>query len=248
MKTILLSALLLATSAWAYKVTGVLAGKQEVLIKSKSQGEITQIEKKEGTKVLAGDTLATIDDEQEQIEWKQAAEELKSAKGDYLKTKALKKYVSQEELIKKRDIYLKKKSIYELKGYNLKNTKITSPIAGVISKKFIKMGETVSNGAKTFEVINSENLIIEIDVLAEKSKNLKIGRFLSFSSDLHPKKSFKAKITFVAPTIDKASGTTRLKLELKNNVVHGRYELKPGTLVNVHLKTDRLPASSASSK
>ncbi len=219
----------------AYVVTGILQGKQEITIKSKSQGQITKVFIKEGEWVKAGAVLALIDDEQEKIEMELAKVEMETARGDLEKMKKLGKYVSAEEVLNKKNAFLKKESLYQLKAYNFKNTRITSPISGLVTKQFIKFGETISSGDKSYEVIQLKKLVIELDVDAEFAGKLKKGQKLGFTSNLHPKEKFTAAVNYVGPVLDKSSGTIRVKLELPNPQNKSEYVLKPGTLVEVQI-------------
>ena len=232
MKLIIITTLLLPSLIFAYTVSGILQGKEEVLIKAKSQGQITKIILKEGDRVKPGDILAIIDDQQEQIEVKLAKVEQDSAHKDYLKTSKLKKFVSQEEVLKKKNEYLKKKSIYELKKYNLENTQITSPIEGIVAHQFIKKWETVKSGEKVYEVILPDELIIELDIAAKISVNLKKDQSLSFTTEFDKKKKYQAQIYYISRMIDKSSGTIKVKLKIDNKK---ELNLMPGALVSFEL-------------
>ena len=49
-------------------------------------------------------------------------------------------------------------------------------------------------------------------------------------------RKFKAKVVFIGPVIDKASGTIRVKLSIKNTRnKDNTYVLRPGDLVNVKI-------------
>ena len=119
MKTIvLLSNILIAPLSFgldgAKEAVGILEGKREVLVKAKAQGEVTALMVKEGQVVQKGEVLGTLESKQQEIERNLALQEFKDAKDDYNKTKKLKKYVSGDEIQKKKAIFLKKKSVYEV--------------------------------------------------------------------------------------------------------------------------------------
>ncbi|MBI2522384.1 MAG: efflux RND transporter periplasmic adaptor subunit [Bdellovibrio sp.] len=226
----------LAGTAKAEIVSGILAGKEEVLIKTKIQGQIQQINFSEGQRVKEGDVLVVLDDEQQKLELELAKVEYETAKEDYIKTGQLKKYVSQEEILQKKNNYLRKKTVYELKNVSFENTRMTAPIGGVLSRIFIKKGESVGSGEKAFEIINPEDLVIELDIAADKIGKLKTQDQLNFSSEQEKGKSYKGTISYISPVIDKTSGTVRIKLELKNPTdAENKLQLKPGTLVNVEI-------------
>ncbi|MBF0315017.1 MAG: efflux RND transporter periplasmic adaptor subunit [Oligoflexia bacterium] len=222
---------LMPLSSLATPTSGILTGKQQIIIKAKSQGEIIAIKIAEGSSIRKDDVIAIIDDKQESIELQLAKSEYITAKNDFEKNKQLKKYLSLDELNKKENEFLKKKSAYDLKNLSLENTRITSPINGIIAKRYYNLGETVASGDKVYEVVNMDDLIIELDITPAQLKNLKQGDSIPFHAEDAPHKKFSAQISFIAPTIDSVSGSIRVILELKNFKEKNSYVLKPGSLV-----------------
>jgi len=240
MKTLwLLLAMLLLTNtpALSSTVMGLLKGKREILVTARSQGEVVGIHFQEGDQIKTENIVISLDHKKETIERDLAKTEFQTAKSDYEKSKQLKKYLSADEIIKKKDNFLRKRSIFELKEYNLSTKRVKSPISGMVTKIFIKKGENIKSGDKAFEVIQMDNLVINLDIEAAKATELKLGSFLYFSSELHPGQEFQAKIFFIGPVLDKSSGTINVKLELENkkNPKTGHF-FRPGTLVKVELK------------
>jgi len=217
----------------AETVTGVILGEKEITIKAKSQGEITAVEFKEGAKVKSGDVIAIIDDQQEEIERSLASAEYESAGRDYTGTKKLKKYVSKEEMLKKRDQYLRKKSSWSLKEYSYNNTRIKSPIDGVISKSYFDKGETVSVGDKVYEVVQVDKLKIFLYVPSESLNHFKVGESISFKTKSHGDQVFAAKVEYISPITDSASGTVKIKLSFDNLLKKEAYVIRPGTMAFV---------------
>ena len=106
MKIVLILLSIFVSDAFAHSVIGVLRGKREILIKTKSQGELRKINFLEGSMVKAGDIIAEIESEKEQLELKIALNDFKQAKSDFEKSKKLKQYLSEDELLKKKNDYL----------------------------------------------------------------------------------------------------------------------------------------------
>jgi len=232
---IILSSIFISTTN-AHTVIGLLQGEREILITTKSQGELKKLFFKEGQEVKSGDIIGSLDSKKEKIEKELAKQELIAAKNDYLNSKKLKKYLPKDELTKKKNDSLRKESIHELKIYNFNAKQIKTPIDGIISKIFIKEGENVSTGQKAVEIVQVKKLIIDLDVDPKFLGDIERGSNLSFTSELHPNKKFKAKIFYVSPVIDKASGTINIKLNLNNLYdKDNNFILKPGTLVKVSI-------------
>ncbi len=217
-------------STFAITAIGLLEGENDLVLKTRSQGIVKEIYFEEGKHVLANTVIAKMDDKREIVETELAEHEMKSALADFQNSQKLKKFLSQDELNKKNEVYLKKKSVYELKLLDLETKKITTPIAGVIARIFIKVGENISSGEKVSEVVSPEKLLIELDVDAHLLGELKVGKSLPFSTELD-KQRYLAEIFFVGEILDKASGTIHVKLKVDNS----KNLLKPGSMVKVSL-------------
>lgn len=237
MKYIVFFSLLQLCIAHSHTVIGVLKGEKEVVIKAKSQGELKEIKFKEGQFVKAGDIIAVIDNEKESLESDMAYNDYLLASKEYQKSKKLKEYLSDDELNKKRNDYLKKKKLYEIKKYNLASKNITTPISGIVAKEFIKQGENVSSGAKAYEVIKYDMLEIDLYVNGKYLKKLELGKKLNLKHELDKQKIYSGEITFISPVLDKTSGTVHVKLKLKNHVdSSGNFQLRPGAMVKVKIE------------
>ena len=218
----------------AEEVTGILFGKQDITLKSKTQGEVTEIRRQEGDVVIENDVLAVIDDQQEKIERELAKSDYELARSDLERTKKLHKYVSKDEIDQKSAALAAKKSQFDLKEYALNNTRVTSPIAGVVARKYLERGETVAVGDKAYDVVQLEELVLKISLPAALVSKVSVGSELGFRSDIHRDRMFMARITQISPVIDAASNTIRVQLIANNpHRPDGSYELKPGMVVTL---------------
>lgn len=211
-------------------VVGILQGEKDLLVKSRSQGEIKDIFVQVGERVKEGDVLASIENEKEQLELNSAKIDFEQSKKEYENSLKLVKFMSKSELDKILNDYNKKKNIYDLKLYSVNAKKILSPINGIIAKNYLKKGESVNSGEKAFEVIFPDVLEVDLYISAPLAKNLKLGDKLPFVHELDRKNSFWGQISFIGPVIDKASGTIHVKLTLQNGK-----NFTPGAMVKVFI-------------
>lgn len=221
-----------SNAAFSYTAIGILQGKEDITLTTRSQGEVSNIHHKDGSFIKAGTIIAQLENEKELIEKNLAENEHDTAKNDYEKSLDLKKYISEDELNKKKNLYLSKKSNLDLKNYNLKTRDIISPISGVIARSYIKKGEYVSSGTKAFDIVQPENLIIDLNVDAAVIKKIKEGDKLPFKSELHSK-SYQAVVVYIGSILDKASGTVNVKLKLHNPLTANKYLFQTGEMVKI---------------
>ena len=70
MKRLIYLSMLISFSANAHVVMGILQGKKEIVVKTRSQGELLDVNFEEGQEVKAGDVLGKLDNQKEMIEKK----------------------------------------------------------------------------------------------------------------------------------------------------------------------------------
>ncbi len=160
--------------------TGVLAPSRSVDIISEVSGNVQKINKKLGHGVSTKDVLAVIDDEVPYNQFQQAHAQKLSAENS-LKIAQL-NLESDNILFANDDI---SKISYEnsilavktaeanqlsaianlsLLEKNYNNTKINSPISGIISRKYIELGTMVNIGMPIYRVVDLSSLKIEIGI------------------------------------------------------------------------------------
>jgi membrane fusion protein (multidrug efflux system) len=161
-------------------LTGVLKPLHSVDIVSEVSGKVQKIYKKLGDSITQRDTLAIINDKVPLSNYRQAKSQLLSAENN-LKIAEL-NLKSDEELFKNGDISklafessqlavksaeanrLSALASLSLLEKNYKDTRIMSPISGLISRKFIELGTMVTPNMPLYRVVDLKTLKIEVGV------------------------------------------------------------------------------------
>lgn len=81
---------------------------------------------------------------------------------------------------------------------------LKSPISGIVTKRNVEPGQTVSVGQTLIEIVDISKLEIQAKVSAEQQSALKIGHQIEFSLQGNPQK-LSATLTRVSPIADQAS-------------------------------------------
>lgn len=213
---------------------GVLFGKKEITVKAKAQGEIIKMNFEEGHTIRENDVIAVADDRQKKIERDLASIEYDMSFKDYQKSVKLGKFISKDELFQKEGVMIKKKSTFQLKEVDLANTKVLSPISGVITKIYVDQGETVATGDKIIEVVQVDELILQANISTKDIRTLKLGSNIKFKVGDLGDQEFDAKLSFISPVIDSATETVRIKFAVKNIFdPQKNYILKPGMVAQI---------------
>ncbi len=99
---------------------------------------------------------------------------------------------------------------------------IRAPFAGVIVSKNVEAGEVVSpisaggGFARTGVVtlVDMDSLGGEVDVSEIHISRVKVGQPLTVTLDAYPNEKFRAVVTAITPTVDRARATIKVKLDL----------------------------------
>ena len=195
--------------------TGPLTALDNVDISSKITGRIVEVLVKENQHVNAGDVLVRLDDTALKATLAQMEAKLINAQLTYNRDRDLLNQgaISQATYDAAYADYLVAKSNYEKASSDVNDTIITTPINGYIIGKPTPVGQTISSGISTPQVIMSVATLdnMEIEALVDESDigQVKEGQKVKFTVDAYPEETFM--------------GTVRLlskKATTENNVIY----------------------------
>lgn len=106
-----------------------------------------------------------------------------------------------------------------------------SPASGFVIEKRVVAGMRVAPGDTLYRLADLGVVWVEGDVYEPDVPFVRVGSRATVSLDAWPGETFTGRITYIHPTLDPATRTVRVRLELPNP--HGR--LKPGMYANVEL-------------
>ncbi len=110
-------------------------------------------------------------------------------------------------------------------------TKIKAPIAGKIASINVGVGDIASPQSPIGQMVSTENMIVQLNITETSLKLFTEGKELEVNVP-SISKSFKGKITFVAPA---ANQTMSFPVEI--SVENPEHQIKPGMLVEVKIIT-----------
>lgn len=209
-----------------YEANGTFQANQEVNLSAETQGRVIRVLVNEGSFVRAGQVLAVIKGEQQnvsvnnaQVVYNNAVAELKRFEGAYATGGVTKQQVDQMRLQ------------VETSRNNLKSAQIAASdvnvrasFAGVINKKNIEPGAFVAPGHSLFEIVNISTLKLAVNVDEKHIGNLRLGQNVEVVSSVNPENKYTGVITFIAPKAN-ASLNFPVEVEIRNNPNN---ELKAG--------------------
>jgi membrane fusion protein (multidrug efflux system) len=219
-----------------YSGTGTLEAEGEAMVVAKVSGVVKKIMVEEGDKVKTGQVLAKLEDEefihrlaQEETKLEELANELQRNQ-ELFKNKL----ISTEAYDRTKYEYQTQKSTYDLIKLDLNYTEIKTPINGIVSERFIKVGNMVTVNQETFRVTDFDPLLVKLHVPEKELSKLKPGFPAGLMADAVPGKTFSAAILRISPVVSAETGTFKVTVGVKDKTL----KLKPGMFTRINIVYD----------
>jgi membrane fusion protein (multidrug efflux system) len=220
-----------------YSGTAPIEAHDEALVVAKVGGEVRQIYVEEGDFVQAGQVLARLDGDRLRLTLAQTDANLRKLERDYKRTLDL----SEKGLVSKSTAENTKydldalRAAYDSARLELNYTEIRAPIAGVVSARKIKVGNTISPNDPTFTVTNLDPLLAYVHVPEKEYRKIAAGQGAEVVVDALAGQSFVGRISRISPTVDPQTGTFRARVEIPDPT----RTLKPGMFARVNIVYER---------
>ncbi|MCH8538563.1 MAG: efflux RND transporter periplasmic adaptor subunit [Alkalimonas sp.] len=223
----------------SYRTTTTLTARAETEVISRTNGIVQRILVEEGDQVAAGQLLAVLDNERQQYMLAKEQAELSRLSGEWQRMQEMyqRQLVSTEVYEKVRWQMDAMKAAVDLAELAVRETEIRAPIAGVVSRRYAKIGQLINQYApqSLFHLVSNAELEAVVHLPEQQIAQAKAGQAAVLSlAGLAP---VKAELSRVAPVVDASSGTVRATLLLDNS----NGELRPGMFAQVELHFDVKP-------
>jgi HlyD family secretion protein len=211
---------------------GVVDPEIKVDVKSAVSGRVETLRVREGDVVKTGQVLAEVEPDvnqaqslsdvkgavsQAEIKLKDTERELTAQQALYdaglIPSQTLRNFQTSRDLAA--DALASTKSRYKIVedhgipisgASTTQQARVTAPMAGVIIKKGVELGETVTSGVSSFNegtvmftVADLKSLIIRVNLNEVDIAKVRVGQPVRVTLDAYPQKIFAGKVRFVAP-------------------------------------------------
>jgi RND family efflux transporter MFP subunit len=250
----------------AFTLPGRLEANTQAQIFARVSGYLKEWKSDIGASVKAGDLLAEIDapDLDQQIMQAQAELSAAQANANLAQTTLQRGQqlinsgaVSKQDLDQRAADASNKQGLVKSAQANLdrlkvleKYKRITAPFDGLVTARNTDLGALINAGAgggpPLFVVSETRKLRVYVNVPQNYVPQIKMGAKAQLTAPEYANRTFQATVGASAQSVDVASGTTRMQLDLDNNTG----ELMPGGYANVRLGLQRdgvplsIPASA----
>ncbi|MEW5842386.1 MAG: efflux RND transporter periplasmic adaptor subunit [Bacteroidota bacterium] len=219
-------------------LVGTVTAYNDVNILSETQGKITAAYVNVGDYKQAGSVLFQVDDELKKAAFMSAEANYDKAKKDYARFQDLykQKSATDAQLDQAKLGYAMAESQYIVAKRQYEDTKIKTPISGVITSRPVDVGATVQGSPQptlVANIVDISRLKVKLNVAEEDAFVLKVGDPVSVTTDVYPGVTFKGRIESISSKGNDAH-TYPVEITIPNEKAH---PLKAGMFARVEFTT-----------
>lgn len=201
-------------------------------ISAETAGRIARIHADVGERVEAGDLLADIDPEVQRIA-------VSSARAERARLQALR--ANQQRQVQRFERLAAQQSVaedrldeaetqlesiaaqleaaqarFEDAEYSLAQTRITSPVDGIVQARLVSVGDYVSAGARVYELVATGALRAFLPLPEHLQDRIAIGQSVRLSVPARPDEQLEAEVSDLRPIVGEGSRAIELIVDLDN--------------------------------
>lgn len=220
-----------------YTGTAPIEALAEADVIGKVGGEVREILVEEGDTVTKGQVLARLDGDRLRLGLSESEAKLRKLQREYERNADLseKGLVSTGDFEKIRFEMEALQAAFNLSRLELDYTQIRAPIAGVVSERFIKLGNTISVNDPVFRITSFDPLVAYLHVPEREYRNINAGQAVAIDIDALQGPPIAVTVTRVSPVVDPATGTFKITIEILDE----QRRIKPGMFGRISVVYDR---------
>jgi len=220
-----------------YTGTAPIEAFAEADVIAKVDGEVRELHVEEGDMVRKDQILATLDGDRLRLELSESQARLRKMQRDYQRNLELqeKGQISEGDFEKIQYDLEALEASFNLASLELDYTQIRAPITGVISERYLKLGNTIKTGDPVFRVTSFDPLVAYMHVPEREFRQIGPGQPVHIEIDALTGAPVVASVTRVSPVVDPDTGTFKIAIELSGDD-HG---IKPGMFGRMNIVYDK---------
>jgi membrane fusion protein (multidrug efflux system) len=220
-----------------YEATTTIASDADAPVVAKVGGEVVKLLVEEGDRVSEGQVLAELDGERLRLEMLSAKANLEQARGEYERyTDLAARGLVSEAMFEGLKYDLEAlEATYKLARLNFEYSKIRAPINGIVTSRYVKLGQSIDADGEAFRITDTSELLAYLQIPQGELGKFSAGQAATLSVDAMPDTTYSATIARISPTIDVRNGTFRATAFIEN----GSGELAPGMFARFSIAYDQ---------
>ncbi len=220
-----------------YTGTAPIEALAEADVIAKVDGEVRELHVEEGDMVSRNQILATLDGNRLRLELSESQARLRKMQRDFQRNKELqdKGLLSEGDFEKLRYDLEALEASYNLASLELDYTQIRAPIDGVVSERYLKLGNTIKTGDPVFRITSFDPLVAYMYVPEREFRQIAAGQPVQIEIDALPGTPVIASVTRISPVVDPETGTFKITIEMTGE----EQRIKPGMFGRMQIIYDR---------
>ncbi len=235
------------------KSFGNIRAQEIVQVTPQVSNRVTRIYADLGDTVKQGEVLAKIYDAPYRDQYQQAQASLEQSRTSYVRDSLnfqRQKELYRQDLISasefddakatfqnsRAQLRSSKASLTESRE-NLNNTKITSPVDGVVLSRDISEGDVASTGQVAYEIANTIGYQARVYLPLDEWRNVEIGQKVKFRVSNQPDISGRGRVTQISPRLNPKTGLGEVVISLTQD----GQAIYQGVLVEANINVETHP-------
>lgn len=217
--------------------SGTLESEFQADLFPEATGIVRRIDVEEGQVVRAGQTLAVITSPSLDAGAQRAQVDISKARRAVEEAERLHASgaISDKELQDARDALSLSQASYSEATRSAGFARISSPIAGTVSVRELRVGELATSGRRAFQVVDLDKLQVVVQLPERDLTRISHQQECLLTSAYDDELQAPGHITRISPVVDPATGTVKVTIA----VDPGQTVLRPGQYVKVRVEVDR---------
>ena len=194
-----------------YEATTTIASDADAPVVAKVGGEVVRLLVEEGDRVVAGQVLAELDGERLRLEMLSAKASLDQVRSEYQRyTDLAARGLVSEAMFEGLKYDLEAlEATFKLARLNFEYSKIRAPIDGIITSRYVKLGQSIDADGQAFRITDTSELLAYLQIPQGELAKFAAGQAATLVVDAMPNTAYAATIARISPTIDVRNGTFR---------------------------------------
>jgi membrane fusion protein (multidrug efflux system) len=220
-----------------YSGTAPIEAFAEADVIAKVEGEIREVLVEEGDEVEKGQVLARLDGDRLRLELNESSARLRKMQRDFERNKDLREkgLLSEGDYEKLQFDLESLQASYNLASLELDYTQIRAPISGVISERYIKLGNTIRVNDPLYRVTSFDPLVAYLHIPEREYRQITPDQPVAIGIDALDDRTILASVTRVSPIVDPETGTFKITIEIRDE----SRRIKPGMFGRMSIVYDR---------
>lgn len=211
-----------------------LEAERAVEVRSEAARKVVALLVEEGQNVGKGQALARLEDDEQRTALSRARGKAEQARREHERQANLhdRKMVSEQDFARVRHELEQAELALLDAERELSYTVVRAPIAGTVTARHVRLGQTVAIAQPLFDLVDFGSLVALAFVPEKDLAAVAVGQAARLGAPLAPGRRFDGRVERIAPVVDPKSGTVKVTV-----TVPFADGLRPGMLLELELVT-----------